>query len=243
MRPLLAYGVSTKVMTLPKGEDPDSLVSKQGKEAFLEASRKAVPILEFFLKRFYQDERDLSVKADAISELVETIKGAETVFLKEAIVEEASRIAGLEKMVLRGDQRLPLVSRSYAPKVPKNVTADRPTSKEEWILLRLAAQIDEARQRLTAEEGFVWFQDEGLVALAKSWLEKIKSLADGDRSISGFVDVWEDDNTRPQLARAFFDDGDGLSDEGHWEQIWGDCIKKLRQREIRASQRKSSRGE
>ncbi len=234
MKPLLAHGVAAKVMLLPEGEDPDSFVRKVGREKFLSQAEEALPMLEFFLDRFYKEERNLGEKAEAIEELVDVIRSSETLFLKEALVEEASRIAGLDKAVLRGEQKLPLKRpASLAPKPAFRASNATRRSREEWAtILRLAARVEEARRRLDVDPVFDWFPDEKLADFAKNWLDQIQGLSDTDQSISGLVDAWGDENTRQLLAGAFFHEGEDSFEEDHWEKVWKDCVKKLLNRKI-----------
>jgi DNA primase len=45
----LNEGLSSRVMVLPEGDDPDSFVNKSGLEGFLELLNKAMPMFEFYL--------------------------------------------------------------------------------------------------------------------------------------------------------------------------------------------------
>ncbi len=48
---LVAEGFEVNVAVLPAGEDPDSLVQKQGRDAYLELLRRSRPYLEYLLDR------------------------------------------------------------------------------------------------------------------------------------------------------------------------------------------------
>jgi DNA primase len=49
--PLLRDGWQVRILTLPEGHDPDSLVREEGKQRFLERTRLAQPLSEFFFER------------------------------------------------------------------------------------------------------------------------------------------------------------------------------------------------
>ena len=56
--PELTDGRELRVLFLPQGDDPDSLVRRVGKEAFLALTRDAMPVSQYLLRRL-QDEVDL----------------------------------------------------------------------------------------------------------------------------------------------------------------------------------------
>ncbi|MGE0809868.1 MAG: DNA primase [Immundisolibacter sp.] len=56
--PELTDGRELRVLFLPQGDDPDSLVRRVGKEAFLALTRDATPVSQYLLRRL-QDEVDL----------------------------------------------------------------------------------------------------------------------------------------------------------------------------------------
>jgi DNA primase len=56
--PELTDGRELRLLFLPQGDDPDSLVRRVGKEAFLALARDAVPVSHYLLRRL-QDEVDL----------------------------------------------------------------------------------------------------------------------------------------------------------------------------------------
>ena len=69
--PLFASaGLSAKALVLPEGEDPDSLVQKEGVQSFLERLTQAVPLFDFFL------EHHLSGSGDAVEIQIEVMKKA-----------------------------------------------------------------------------------------------------------------------------------------------------------------------
>ncbi len=72
---LLKQDFAVKILTLPDGEDPDSYVTKYGKEKFLEISEKGVDFLEFLSEYFTSKGMfdDPAKETEAIRKLVETV--------------------------------------------------------------------------------------------------------------------------------------------------------------------------
>ncbi|MFW1677450.1 DNA primase [Pontibacter sp. JAM-7] len=57
--PVIEDGKEARFLFLPDGEDPDSLVRQEGKEAFMERLNQALPLSEFFF-RSHSEEADLN---------------------------------------------------------------------------------------------------------------------------------------------------------------------------------------
>ncbi|MCP4598612.1 DNA primase [Neptuniibacter sp.] len=53
--PVIEDGKEARFLFLPDGEDPDSLVRQEGKEAFTERLNTALPLSEFFFKSYSED--------------------------------------------------------------------------------------------------------------------------------------------------------------------------------------------
>ncbi|MFH1262641.1 MAG: DNA primase [Pseudomonadota bacterium] len=231
MRPLLSEGLRARAALLPDGFDPDTFVQQKGKEAFVKLVTEAEAILPFVVREFYRNESDVTKKAVTIEELVELVKGTSNLYLREAILEEASKLTGLEKTVLRGEKpaRAFVSLRSVPAAGPPARAADK-IPPEELALLRLAAEVPQIRERLANGEVLSLFSSEQTATAAKGWLEKIEVLSSEDSSASSFVDAWYDEGSRPLLTKVFMDPVTDYA--GAWEQIWDDCLKKLRGREI-----------
>lgn len=229
MKALLGEGLRAKAALLPIGFDPDTFVAEKGKKEFLSLVEHAEPLLEFFVREFYRNESDVSKKAAAIEELVALVKGASSLYLKEAILDEASKQTGLEKDVLRGETP----ARIFVPMAKKQPSRDIQKGfilPEELALLRLAAEVPETRERLANGEVLSLFSSEDVAAAVREWLEKIELFAGEDVSAASFVGAWGDETSRPLVTKVFMD---SVTDYVNaWEKIWDDCLRKLRGREI-----------
>jgi len=229
IRPLLSEGVKAFVGILPEGVDPDVFVRKNGKEALANLIREAAPILDFFIERFYQGAANLQEKAAAIEELAGTIKETNSVYLKEALIDEAAKKTGLDREILRGERRMavPAPQRSTVPAKP--ISPSPRAQKEELILLRLAAEVGKARERFVAESVLSMLSSPELGETAQRWLAKVSELEGSDNPAAQWVDSWDDEETRPLLAGAFLE---GIDVDADWERVWNDCLRKVIRRAI-----------
>ena len=65
-------GVQALFLFLPQGEDPDSQVRKEGKTAFLDRIKTAIPLSEFFFKQLQTDEQINLNSMDGRAKMAET---------------------------------------------------------------------------------------------------------------------------------------------------------------------------
>jgi DNA primase len=73
---LLAEGITPFIVMLPTGDDPDSFVRREGREAFLQFTEANRLLFQDFQIRFFMESENFSnpeIKANAIREMVHTI--------------------------------------------------------------------------------------------------------------------------------------------------------------------------
>jgi DNA primase len=94
---LLRVGAAVRVITLPKGEDPDSFVAKAGAEAFEKAAAASI---DLFDRKIQILERggwfsDLRRKREALDKLLPTIRATSDRLLRDLYVARTSEVAGI----------------------------------------------------------------------------------------------------------------------------------------------------
>ena len=122
--PLLRDGFEAKFLFLPEGEDPDSMVRKEGKENFEQRIADAKPLSEFLFERLSEDlNLDSSEGKSSLTEKAKPLlsKLPESVF-KDLLYQELSSLTGLNANKLQ----------SSAPETTKAaVVSSRPRSSRE----------------------------------------------------------------------------------------------------------------
>ena len=94
--PHLKDGVELKFVFLPDGEDPDSLVGKEGKDAFLLRLNDALPLSNYLFERLLAD---IDVSSDAgksalWSKANEMISGIPSEFYREGLLDKLANLVG-----------------------------------------------------------------------------------------------------------------------------------------------------
>ena len=99
---LLAQGFSVQVITLPKGEDPDTFVASHGRDALDKQISEAMDILERKLQLLQQKGWfvDVSGRRRAIDRLLPTIRAAVDPLMREIYVTRVSEVANIRKEII-----------------------------------------------------------------------------------------------------------------------------------------------
>ncbi len=94
--PILTEGKRLRFVFLPDGEDPDSFVRKQGKAAFLEQIKGAIPVIDYLFSTLRQglNLNSLDDRARLASLAAPHIEKVQTGILKQMMVAELQGLTG-----------------------------------------------------------------------------------------------------------------------------------------------------
>lgn len=106
---LLSHEFSVQVVTLPEGEDPDSFVARNGREALLKAIGQAIDAFE---RKIQLLERggwlsDLQKKRRALDRLLPTIRLTKDALTRDLYLTRASEVTGVRKELLQREVDAP----------------------------------------------------------------------------------------------------------------------------------------
>jgi DNA primase len=106
-------GLAVRVASLPQGEDPDSLILKQGPQAFAEALAKAVPAIDFQLNLLLSQEniRTEIGMMKVSREILTTISQSPNAVQRDVLIQTAARRLGVAAAALQAELR-PLLKNS-----------------------------------------------------------------------------------------------------------------------------------
>ena len=151
IEPLLEHDLVVRVAEMPPGEDPDSLVRKEGAEKFRERIEGARDFFDFWIERQVAgaDLGNLNAKIQVARELAETVGRVHDPLMRNEVVNKiAARLA-----VSAADfaNLLPKSSRARAPQAAPRRVAPAPRHEIAMLCL-LALRSPEARAFLGAQE-------------------------------------------------------------------------------------------
>jgi DNA primase len=100
-------GLAVRVASLPQGEDPDSLILKQGRDAFAEALARAVPAIDFQLNLLLAQEniRTEMGMMKASRETLATISQCPNAVQREVLIQTVARRLGVAPAALQAELR------------------------------------------------------------------------------------------------------------------------------------------
>ncbi|MEI6563553.1 MAG: DNA primase [bacterium] len=113
----MQMGLAVRVATLPQGEDPDSLILKQGAPAFAKAISQAVPAIEFQLTLLLgQEDIRTEVGMMKVSRAVlATISQSPNAVQRDVLIQTVARRLGVSTVALHTELRL--LTKHTAPRI------------------------------------------------------------------------------------------------------------------------------
>lgn len=105
---VLGVNLPVSVVELPAGEDPDSFLKKEGREAFTTRVAKARPIFEYFFRDLIKsrDMGSVEGKRGVLAELIPRLKAIDDRIQRNLYVSEIARVTGIEENDLRREVNL-----------------------------------------------------------------------------------------------------------------------------------------
>jgi DNA primase len=159
---MLAAGLHPAVVTLPPGEDPDTVVREGGKDAIQEYLTQAVDILDRKLQILEERDHFSSIERirGAVDRLLPTLRAAKDPALRDIYVSKVAEKTGVRRETLEGEMGKgdsAASSRSRSPVVrPGHGGPSVPQLGPERELLLLMVQsrdyIERAAERVGAED-------------------------------------------------------------------------------------------
>ena len=196
---LVGSGMQVKVVSLPGGDDPDTVLAKRGKDAFAASLTAAVPLMDFVLDQVVKDSAHASI--DEKNELVTELRGyldkITSEIEKSHYIKKTAEALNIEESDLRRE-----IARHAAPgrpaggKAPAGAprAAQRPRAEE--MLVHLMLRDETIARELAGKIGPQDFTDplfrraieRMLAVLAAGGGLDVRSLAvEGDDELNGLI--------------------------------------------------------
>jgi DNA primase len=210
---LLENDLKVKIVNLPSGYDPDSLVRESGKEAFLHFINKKVDFLDYkieVLKNMY-DIESIEGKTKISQEMLSTLDKLKSEVERYEYIKKLSQILKIKEEILLAEYRR-LFSKSEKVGLKESVFDKEPLSLTEKIILKFMLTNEKAfslvKENLK-EEDF----SSSLARTTVSYLFKNFSRSDfrssnflakiEDKKVSGFISAILMDDSVPLDKESF----------------------------------------
>lgn len=157
----LNVAMDVQILTLPEGEDPDTLLLGQGREAMDQLFEKGVSHIEFFtLQTLNRHDRSALGRKKALDELLPPVCGIPDPVLRNTCLAQIAEITGIPTEALFGAQkktRQNLRKQEISDKVLDCVVLQETPEHldEKWILQALLTN----RQLIEQVKEYLYYQD------------------------------------------------------------------------------------
>jgi DNA primase len=231
---LLKRDMEVKIVSLPKGEDPDSYVNKYGKEEFEELIKRAENFLEYETK-YYEAQgkfNDPSTAAEAIRELVKPVALINDELKRNLLVRNIAQKFNLREKLLESelDKQIKQVKRFEKPDI--KVVQSRKAEETASTLIDAATEVSPVLYNLEKEILKLLFEADKQVAelifthlhpedfsnsINRELFERVKDEFENDDNFttSGLVGVLNDERKETYVRELTFDK---YSVSSSWEE-------------------------
>lgn len=223
MDALLPVGLAVSVVTMPAGEDPDSLLKTEGAEGFQKCLNDARPVLEVFIEdQLRINDQSVEGRARAAEQVLERLRRLPGDLERSLYLQRLADLTRLDVGLLKskvsgGSILLPQGRRPAAQSLPISRHSTE-TGQTQKYLLRLMLMDDQQRRRVRDEGTEELFLDDLYRGLADYLLD----CEDRDgRLPEDLFDASLDETQQSLLANLKFLEDPGWADNP--EKIFTDC--------------------
>ncbi len=146
-------GMKVNVVSLPGGDDPDTFLKKQGRDAFTACLRQSVKFMDFMLSQVVGDRRSAGIdeKVEKAGEMLTLIAKLPSGIERDYYLKRTAESLDVAEPVLRQE----MAERHQAPTGPRERSAAPPPvsarPKAEEILIHLMLRDHEAARKIRQE--------------------------------------------------------------------------------------------
>jgi len=230
---LLKRDMEVKIVSLPKGEDPDSFVNKFGKDEFEELVKKAENFLEYETKYYESQGKfyDPASAAEAIRDLVKPIALINDELKRNLLIRNIAKKFNLREKLLESELDKQIKQVKRFEKNNTRVIQNRKAEDTAEVLMDASAEISPGMYKLekeilkllfeadkpVAELIFTYLQSEDFSnSINRDLFEMVKDEYENDENFttSGLVSVIKDEKKESYVRELTFDK---YSISGSWE--------------------------
>ncbi len=221
---LLKRDMEVKIVSLPKGEDPDTFVNRFGKDEFEELIKRAENFLEYESKYYASQGKfdDPATAAEAIRDLVKPISYISDELKRSLLIRNIAKRFNLREKLLESELDKQTKQVKRFEKTGDRVMQNRKTKETSQVLIDASADISPAMYKLEKEILKLLFEaDRPVAELIFTYLhsedfsnpincelfELVKDEFENDEnfSTSGLVNVLRDETKEKYIRELTFD--------------------------------------
>lgn len=230
-------GLKIKVLPLPSGEDPDSLVRKNGKERFLSLVDQALPWVEYLLNNLFSNYPEMTGenKGEVVEKALEILYKIQNQVQRDEYIRYVGEKLSVREDILRsemvrfsrGTQRGKLRNKVEEIRNNNNESMfDFPSYSAEKTLLSLILKNEEialwSKERISSEDFF--YNEHKRIFSLLGELNKII-----DRDWAQWVDKLEDERLREKILSLLLEEIPQVEEP---KKIALDCLQALKKYQL-----------
>ncbi|MBK7551570.1 MAG: toprim domain-containing protein [Syntrophaceae bacterium] len=228
----LERGMKARAVVLPDGKDPDEFVSRHGKDAFLDEIRRARPLVDYYIDEVIGTGRNIDERRDALKAALPFIAGIAEPAERGQFMRRVAERLGVDEGLLRQE-----VTRIVAPQRSPSALPSRPATgivdPVELSLIRMMIENPERAREIERGNVLACFTSDALKSLGESVVEHSRRAR--PVRLAEFIDRVQDKTIREKLLESSL--SAGSPDEARRNRIFGDTVRRIRQRWYREKQR------
>ena len=228
-------GMKVNVVSLPGGDDPDTFLKKQGREAFAARLRESVKLMDFVLSQTTQGKAgSIDEKVECAGEMLGFIARLPSGIERDHYVKKTAEALNVDEAVLRQE-----MSTRHAVRTGPRENTAAPAAKSrrpraEELLVHLMLRHEGVARNIKNEIAPEDFTD----PLYRRVVERIFSTMDPAGNIrSGALFAEGDDELNNLITHYSVLDAEYLDPE----KTWSDCIERVKQQNHEASLKANAR--
>lgn len=239
MDALLAEGLTTVVVELEAGEDPDSFLRRHSTEKLQQQIDSARPVLQVFMEASLQDRGDsIEGKARAAEEVLAKLKLLPSALEQDLYLKELAQVTGLDEQLLKGrfarpatpppvnEQRVAAPAREKRPLLPQGEKGAG-VKAEEYMLHLMKADVTWRRKAAEATPELL-FVNEDRRAIAEHLITCCSQEGEVDSAL--LADGLNEDQ-KCLLSGIIIKEDQALAEDS--AQIFEDCLKAVEKERLK----------
>jgi DNA primase len=223
---LQEHGLSVSVAVLPEGHDPDSLIQKQGKDAFLKLIQDAQPFVHYLLGRILRsaETRTTEDKLGAINRILPVLAKIKNSVERSEHIRYVAEKIGVEDRAFLEEMRKSLAQNKTRVDAP--VSSKKGNLDPEWYLIHLMLADTETARDIAANVTLTEYEN----SLYRETANLLYGLIERDQPLR--VDRLIDHTDQPEVKSVLTQ----MSMEpilfDNVKKATADCINEIRKRTI-----------
>ena len=165
----LNEGLSSKVMVLPEGDDPDSFINKRGLKTFLKHLNESIPVFEFYLDlKLSQGNKGIEGQIEILKEVLPVFSELNSDSQRSIYIQRLSEKSGIAESIIISELKNMRAYHSVKEQeraLGKRLSLTRPKLSPERDFLNLIAHYPQVMGRFIGSDYQILLSDPNIIEI------------------------------------------------------------------------------